>query len=43
MVKWDNVPKEFFAEWFETLMKSIEKNVDPETRLKIFITGYIVH
>ncbi|NHJ87520.1 MAG: hypothetical protein FK734_18815 [Asgard group archaeon] len=36
MVKWDNLPKEFFAEWFETLMKSIEKNVDPKTRLKIF-------
>lgn len=36
MVNWDKLPKEFLAGWVKTLMESIEKNVDEETRQKIF-------
>ena len=36
MTDWDKVPKEFLAGWLNTLLESIQQNLDEETRQKIF-------
>ena len=36
MTNWEKVPKEFLIEWLNTLLKSIDNNLDTETKRKIF-------